>query len=289
MAIDTAGNVLSSWESPNGSNRGGVFDIESKNGDIYYCSSELTVSGTQNFTTHPDITKRNSMMQKLWSVRPALSVPLKSGILRTIITKDSSAIIGVGAISDSGPYLQFKVNLTDGSIIYQREDSVCVPNMSPPIVVPGQGTYSPVIDAELYDVALLSSGSIISCGKVRTYMNNGTTAWSGYILKTNAWGQDLLDDCSTISSEEPQYTQNEVFIYPNPCTEYFTLEQPEGYSGAYRVRMYTSAGALVREQEYVQGAPSRMEAQDLQSGLYFVQVLSKKGHLLSVGKVMVAR
>jgi hypothetical protein len=88
-----------------------------------------------------------------------------------------------------------------------------------------------------------------------------------------------------VSSSEPQYTQNELFIYPNPCSDRFTLEPP-AYAGVCRVRMYGSTGALVREQVYGQGEKPQIQVSQLNSGLYFVQVLSEKGQLLGVGKVV---
>jgi Secretion system C-terminal sorting domain len=285
MGIDSSGKVLWNWESSVGINRGGISDLHIKDRKLFYASSAMTVSGTYSFTTVPDINCRSLGNQFIWQSKPVILQSANAEIHRLTYVGDSSQILGVGELSNHGPYLHFIVNTDDGSMIYQREDPVCVPDMGPHVNVPGLGLIPPVNDAALYDVIALPSGSTISCGKVRAQLNDGKTVWSGVILKTNAWGEDLLDDCSTVSSNEPQYTLNELFIYPNPASDHVTLQAPE-QAGTYRVRMYASTGTLVREQVYAQGDVPEMQVRDLSTGLYFVQILREKGQLLGVGKVV---
>jgi hypothetical protein len=282
ITIDTLGNQLSEWVSTGTQNFGSIRGMHAVHGKFYYSGTYLKVlQNDYEFLSY--IGCRDSNLNVLWRTPITIDASYRLNVINsTVISPDSLYITGAGRIHLGGPMLHFKVRLADGEVIYQRNDTVCVPNMlswgTPPLLWP--------YDANLYDIATLSSGSTVSCGVVDVLTTEGRRI-SGYILKTNAWGEDLLEDCSTVSSEEPQYTQNELFIYPNPCSARFTLEPP-AYTGAYRVRMYASTGALAHEQACEQGETPEIEVSQLQNGLYFVQIVSEQGSLLSVGKVLVA-
>jgi Secretion system C-terminal sorting domain len=200
----------------------------------------------------------------------------------SVISPDSLYITVSGYETRAGNLLHTKFRLSDGAFAYGRVDTICVPDMVPVPSVNSNG----ILEADLYDIATLSSGSTISCGSVDAFTPDGLRLY-GYIMKTNAWGQDLLDDCTVVSSTEPpQYAKNELFVYPNPATDHITIQVPE-QGGAYRVRMYTSAGTPVREQVYAQGEVPSLDISYLSGGLYFVLLLSESGRLLGVGKVLV--
>jgi hypothetical protein len=280
ITIDTMGKQLSEWVSTGTQNFSAVSSMHYFGGKFYYSGSYATVL-QNDFEFLSYMGCRDSNLNVLWRtpINRELTF-LQNKISNTAISPDSLYIMGSGVIHWVGPLLHFKVRLSDGAVEFQRQDTICVPNMlpwgSPPLLWP--------YEAALYDIATLSSGSTVSCGTADVQTTEGRRKY-GYILKTNAWGEDLLEDCSTVSSSEPQYTQNELFIYPNPCSNLFTLEPP-AYAGAYRVRMYASTGALALEQACVQGEKPEIQVSELNSGLYFVQLLSEKGQLLGVGKVV---
>jgi hypothetical protein len=276
MAIDTVGNLLWEWESPDGKNRGEITNLQIIQDKYYIVGGEIAVSGSSQFNTRPDITHRNSLFDEVWRTKLDVTNPTNyvGYFTSTALTPDSAALIAVAAYhKNNRPLTHFKVRLSDGEVLYHRQDPACAPNSS--------YTY----EGSLYDVTMLPSGSTVACGSLDVQTTGGERIY-GLLIKTNAWGQDLLDDCSTVSNNEPQYAQNEIFIYPNPCSDYFTIEPPSGYMGAYRVRLYAVTGALVRDQEYAQSEVPHIDVHDLPSGLYYVRVVSAQGQLLGVGKVV---
>jgi hypothetical protein len=276
ISIDTSGNLLNQWESTDTVNRS-MINMHLVGNRFIGVSAELQVISSASFNVKPYLFAFDTIGQQLlWrSDIPNVPVTPFTVLNFSAITPDSLSIIAVGRAKESGPILQVKADIATGTLQYVRTDSLCIPGSDFVYISAAQG------------VAVLPSGSTIICG-----YEQGQTALGiqdrGFLLKTNAWGEDLLEDCVLVSIEEPQYTQNELFIYPNPCSDRFVLEPP-AYAGAYRVRIYSSTGALVREQVYGQGEKPEIQVSELNSGLYFVQVLSEKGQLLGVGKVVVER
>jgi hypothetical protein len=276
FAIDSLGNKLWEWRSPNGVRRGGISSIHSVSGNLYYSGGEPVITGSSTFITKPDITCIDGQLNQVWRTQLPLTNPstYRGYFSSSVLTPDSTALVAVcGFQENNRPLTHFKVRLSDGEVLYHRQDPACAPNSS--------YTY----EGSLYDVTMLPSGSTVACGSLDVQTTGGERIY-GLLIKTNAWGEDLLDDCSTVSSAEPQYAQNEIFIYPNPCSDYFTIEPPSGYMGAYRVRLYAGTSALVREQAYAQSEVPHMDVHDLPTGLYYVQVVSAQGQLLGVGKVV---
>jgi Secretion system C-terminal sorting domain len=275
LGIDTLGNRLWEWESPVGANRGGITGMSLINNKWYYSGTEAIITGIASFKNKPDITCRDSQFNLIWNTEMSITSPsdYNGYFSSSALSPDSTSMVAVTAYHlFNRPLTHFKVNLINGMIIYERQDSVCAPN----------STFS--YEGSLLDVAMLPSGSTVSCGFIDVSTPDGERVY-GLLMKTNPWGIDLLDDCSTVSNSEPQYAQNELFIYPNPAIDHITIQTPEQV-GAYRVRMYASTGALVREQVYAQGEVPEMQVRDLSSGLFFVQLLSENGQLLGVGKVI---
>jgi hypothetical protein len=285
FCIDTSGNQVWEWLSNPNEQIGINGNIHIVDAKIIYVYRKVWWDGAFDWYAQTYLEARHLSDFSL-IYRSAYGLPTHSvfNLLRTsVVSHDSLSLTVSGYENLGGNLLHVKFRLSDGAILFSRIDSVCVPDevSVPPNFSDG------IFQAELYDIATLSSGSTVSCGFVDALTTGGERIY-GYILKTNSWGEDLLDDCSTVSNEEPQYTQNELFIYPNPCSERFTLEPP-AYADVYRVRMYASTGALVREQVYGQVEKPEIQVSELNSGLYFVQVLSEKGQLLGVGKVVVER
>jgi hypothetical protein len=274
FGIDTLGNTLWDWESPVGELRGGIRSISKINNKYYYASYAAFFTGVLTFNTLPDITCTDLQFNQIWRSKMQVSSPDHSAYFHSAaVTPDSTAMVAVTALARYGqPFTHFKVRLSDGVIMYQREDSICTPNS----IVTNEGS--------LYDVAMLSSGSTISCGLVAVFTD--TQRNYGILMKTNAWGADLLDDCSTVSSDEPYYTIEKAFVYPNPASDHFTVQAPN-YTGAFDIRLYNSVGGLMHAQHFGPGEQPQLQVAHLAAGLYFVQVVSEQGVLLAVGKVVV--
>jgi Secretion system C-terminal sorting domain len=274
ISIDTSGNLLNQWESADTVNRS-MIDMHLVGNRLVGVSAELQVISSASFNAKPYLFAFDTIGQQLlWrSDIPNVPVTPYTVLNFSAITPDSFSIIAVGRAKESGPILQVKADIATGTLQYARTDSLCIPGSDFVYISAAQG------------VAVLPSGSAIICGYEQGQTDLGIQD-RGFLLKTNAWGEDLLDDCVLVSDDEPQYTKNELFIYPNPASDHITLQAPE-QRGAYRVRMYASTGTLVREQLYAQGDVPEMQVRELSAGLYFVQLLSETGQLLGVGKVVV--
>ena len=187
------------------------------------------------------------------------------------LTPDGTAIIGVGKKDDGGPAFHYKVNAQTGEIIYKRNLEGCTEDYD-------------AIDTDLFDVACLSSGSTVACGY--TVLNTPIApAYTGWVIKTNAYGIDLLDECSTVPViDQPTYTGVEMKVYPNPATTQITLNLPESKE-AYQVRLIDLSGKVVYQASN-RAADPVIDIQLLPVGMYFVQVLNRYGNVLAVAKVV---
>ncbi|TAH41172.1 MAG: T9SS type A sorting domain-containing protein [Bacteroidetes bacterium] len=65
-------------------------------------------------------------------------------------------------------------------------------------------------------------------------------------------------------------------IYPNPFSDYATLEIPELYGPKILLNIFNSTGALVRK-KIISEQKSRLDKLGLKSGFYFFQLLNDKG------------
>ena len=269
--IDESGNIRKEWASSDIDNRGCVIGLSIKNDSYLYSSSINTFLSASDFRRVNNICKRDTSALALhWQQNQnSPNSNWYSVMNNTVITPDSTAIIGVGRKDDGGPAFHFKVNIETGAVIYQRELIGCTQEYD-------------AIDTDLFDVACLSSGSTVACGY--TVLNTPIApAYTGWIIKTNAYGIDLLDECSTVPIiEQPIYTGVGMKVYPNPATTQITLNLPQSKE-VYQIRLIDLNGKVVYQASN-QVADPVIDIAHMPTGMYVVQILNKHGVILNAQK-----
>jgi hypothetical protein len=283
FGIDSIGDQKWEWVS-NSNQKLGLTSLFVNNGHYIYSGREAWWDFNQNTWTTQSFIETRSILDFLQKFRTNYSTPqsyVHNLFRASTLSPDSQFITLSGYYQNVGYLLHLKMRLSDGQWMFNRSDTICLPNEAP---LPSPSLTS-VFELDLYDIASLSSGSTVSSGFVDAYTTHGWRIY-GYVMKTNAWGADLLDDCSTVSSDEPYYTIEKAFVYPNPASDHITVQAPS-YTGAFDIRLHNSVGMLMHEQHFGPGEQPQLKVAHLAAGLYFVQVVSKQGVLLAVGKVVV--
>jgi Secretion system C-terminal sorting domain len=73
-------------------------------------------------------------------------------------------------------------------------------------------------------------------------------------------------------------------IYPNPASSQVTLALPESKE-AYQIRLVNTQGHLMYQIDN-QAVNPTIDVSGLADGMYFVQILDKRGTVLSVGRIV---
>jgi len=101
-----------------------------------------------------------------------------------------------------------------------------------------------------------------------------TSTGSGLTL-CNATGAATIYVDNTIVGVEKEHASNSVSIFPNPGLESINMNIENDFYGEVQVRVYSALGSLVsgvQFQKYEQRATYKIEVNDLQQGLFLVQI-----------------
>jgi len=101
-----------------------------------------------------------------------------------------------------------------------------------------------------------------------------TSTGSGLTL-CNAAGAATIYVNNTIVGVEKEHASNSVSIFPNPGSESINMNIENDFYGEVQVRVYSALGSLVsgvQFQKYEQRATYKIEVNDLQQGLFLVQI-----------------
>ncbi|WP_324671545.1 T9SS type A sorting domain-containing protein [Hymenobacter sp. GOD-10R] len=120
--------------------------------------------------------------------------------------------------------------------------------------VAGHGTSSSSYSYKTTDVAPLAGTSYY---RLRQVDFDGATAYSPVLTIQNAAANQT----------------NKLGVYPNPATDYITLDLPKGVSETYEVRISTVSGKLVRRLD-LSGSNPQLDLHALPAGTYLLQVRS---------------
>jgi Secretion system C-terminal sorting domain len=270
LEIDTNGSLIKDWQSSDFVNRGPLRNLAILGDEYIYSSSVNNYTNPNNPFAQSNFSARDTSTKAHTWIRP-MQMPQTwaSAIWGSALTPDSNAIIGVGRLDSGGPAFHYKVNTQTGAVIYQRNLIGCTDDYD-------------AIDTDLFDVASLSSGSTVACGY--TVLNTPIApAYTGWVIKTNAYGIDLLDECSTVPIiDQPTYTGVQMKVYPNPATTQITLNLPESKE-AYQIRLIDLNGKIVYQASN-QVADPTIDIESLPSGMYVVQILSKHNTVINAQK-----
>ncbi|MCF6132171.1 T9SS type A sorting domain-containing protein [Flavobacterium wongokense] len=121
------------------------------------------------------------------------------------------------------------------------------------------------------------------------YIYLGCSAQNGVGIYNHglANGQPTPTDCSALLSvEEINQMRHQISYSPNPFNTELRISSKVNFENA-TVKMYNSIGQLIREIADVNGDTAIIKRENLNNGVYFVQVV-QEGKLLSTNKIIVA-
>ncbi len=155
----------------------------------------------------------------------------------------------------------------NGNLIWQRYDTVHV------------DTVLVVSENKLYNMAHLSSGSIIGVGDIKR--SDPYPHLEGWLIKWSPNGCLEENDCATVSTHEDLSGNNKGGwknweVYPNPASGYTWLYPPDNV--AFRkctVQISNISGQVVSNHTFENEHASeyRVSLEGLPSGLYFYQIV----------------
>lgn len=155
----------------------------------------------------------------------------------------------------------------NGNLMWQRYDTVHV------------DAELLVSENKLYNMAHLSSGSIIGVGDIER--SDPYPHLEGWLIKWSPDGCLEENDCALVSTHEGPSAGNtngwqKWEIYPNPASDYTWLYHPDGLNFKNGVVQISNiSGQLVRSQSFVYNPAGQYKVllDDLRPGLYFYQVI----------------
>jgi photosystem II stability/assembly factor-like uncharacterized protein len=106
-----------------------------------------------------------------------------------------------------------------------------------------------------------------------------------YIFSTTRRSGIWRTDTTDIFISVPSIANNStLFIYPNPVFNQFSLQIPERFNEIKQIRIFNSAGMLVKEVDdnISSGVSEKLfDVTTLSSGIYFLQMISDNGNLVT--------
>lgn len=165
----------------------------------------------------------------------------------------------------------------DGNLIWLRYDTAHV------------DTVLVVSENKLYDMAYLSSGSIIGVGQIER--GDPYSHLEGWLIKWSANGCLEPDDCATVgTNDDPVVNNNERKdweIFPNPATDFVWLCPPRNLDFRKgEIQIMNTIGQVIYRQifGFISSGCYQIPLYSLPSGLYFYQIVAdgavyKTGHL----------
>lgn len=118
------------------------------------------------------------------------------------------------------------------------------------------------------------------------WMEASSDLWCVYNEDEVIWQIDPTGyGCNLISSVYEQIPKNEITIYPNPFNSFTKIRIPENYTNV-KIYMYNSFGQIIKEIKSTFEKSIRIERGNLESGLYFIQIVQNNNHTLTK-KIMI--
>jgi hypothetical protein len=92
----------------------------------------------------------------------------------------------------------------------------------------------------------------------------------------------------TITSAPEQLLVDDINLFPNPASDYFTLSTQGNYTKA-EVVIYSVQGALISKQTLPLTNNTRVDLEGLSNGLYSVLLTNADGKILGKKKLVIAK
>lgn len=98
-------------------------------------------------------------------------------------------------------------------------------------------------------------------------------------------GQPTPTDCSMLGNDEQNYATQQINFYPNPFTTELTITASQDFENA-TLKIFNSIGQLVRETSNLNGKNVSLNKENLQPGIYFIQLLHE-GKTTTTKKIII--
>ena len=267
IRIDTLGNILSEWVgeiSTVGTGRKGLGKIypTSDGGWIEIAANETIefFFGQETLLKKPGVQKRDAELNILWETYFGDHTNTLSGNRPIHIAQTpDEAWVTVGLYSNPVPEVDydgyfssfmFKVN-EQGDSLWSRRDTIFSPSYGA----------KPILES----VLVLPSGSIIACGKVDRQVPTPVKS-IGWLMKVDKHGC-IEAGCNPISSLNMTPLIESFDIFPNPTEGQLNIEG----TGNYDVLVYGLDGRVYLRSKDLYDK-SRLDLDDLESGIYFLKI-----------------
>jgi len=134
------------------------------------------------------------------------------------------------------------------------------------------------VDLQLNDLVVCDDGGFLMGGIYRKYQDTYEHAW---LVKTDSLGFAPATYTLAVEEKHLVITQKPL-LYPNPAQSNINLRFEESSKSPLTFLIYNSAGVLVKQEElsaYEQ--EYRINIEDLETGVYFISILSEKNKVFS--------
>lgn len=99
-------------------------------------------------------------------------------------------------------------------------------------------------------------------------------------------GQPTATDCTMLNVDELSFKSHDIQYAPNPFTTELYITAPSDFKNA-TIKVFNSIGQLVRELTNVNGNTVTVRRDNLNSGIYFVQI-QESGKIMATNKIILA-
>ncbi len=273
VEVDSLGNVQWEWSNSMEEDDSAVSGlVTTPDTNIIYVGRKFHSDGTGGHDFQVLVRKVNpETSTTVWrkSLTP-VNLTSNSALYHLLPSPDGSGFdaIGVRQDKDIGFIISgWVAHLNwDGVIQWQRYDTVYV------------DTNLWINKNELFNLAHLSSGSIIGAGIVRSATPIGH--YEGWLIKWSANGCVMPGDCAIVNTHEDLSGQHNKGLshwdlFPNPAQEHTWLSQPESHIFSdLTIQISNMPGQIIQSLAYPYNAEGqyKIPLEGLQQGLYFYQV-----------------
>ena len=131
------------------------------------------------------------------------------------------------------------------------------------------------------------SGSVYAVGWADNFDSNNVYRSYGWLVKSTKDGCiDTLCTTTSIDQEFVSNNTNHVKIYPNPATDYITIDMEFNLADDYYFELYNVNGQKVIR-KYIDFGASIEDIDYLNPGFYYWKVINKNGKRLENGKLII--
>ena len=99
-------------------------------------------------------------------------------------------------------------------------------------------------------------------------------------------GQPTATDCTMLNVDELSFKSHDIQYAPNPFTTELYITAPSDFKNA-TIKVFNAIGQLVRELTNVNGNTVTVRRDNLNSGIYFVQI-QESGKIMATNKIILA-